>query len=170
MKGFHQKAESMRNADFGRERALFTTRWKGKCRNCGKLAHKSAQCKSKMVRDEKPVETWSYLQLLEEVRPSQVQLLWVIKKESSWRQLCWNKKWNAGSATNVVLTTVTTNDGIDNTIWIGDSGASCHYCNSEEGLYNYTTISEEITVGNGNKMLAKKVGSLKCTVQPKKLW
>ncbi len=52
-------------------------------------------------------------------------------------------------------------------MWIGDSGASCHYCNSEEGLYNYTTILKEIMLGNGNKMLAKEVGSLKCTVQPK---
>jgi hypothetical protein len=62
---------------------------------------------------------------------------------------------------------MTANDGIDSKIWIGDSGASCHYCNSEEDLHNYTTISEEITVGNGNKMLAKKVGSLRCMVQQK---
>ena len=73
----------------------------------------------------------------------------------------------AGSAADVVLTTMTANDGIDSKIWIGDSGASCHYCNSEEGLHDYTTISEEITVGNGNKMLAKKVGSLRCMVQQK---
>jgi hypothetical protein len=59
------------------------------------------------------------------------------------------------------------NDRIDSKIWIGDSGASCHYCNSEEGLYDYTTIAEEITVGNSNKMLAKKVGSLRCMVQQK---
>jgi len=45
--------------------------------------------------------------------------------------------------------------------------ASCHYCNSEEGLYNYTTIFEDITVDNGNKTLAKKVGSLRCMVQQK---
>jgi hypothetical protein len=31
-----------------------------------------------------------------------------------------------------------------------------------------TTYSEEITVGNGNKMLPKKVGSLRCIVQQKK--
>jgi hypothetical protein len=62
---------------------------------------------------------------------------------------------------------MTANDGVDNKIWTGDNGASCHYGNSEEVIYNFTTISEEITVGNGNKMLAKKVGSLRCTVQPK---
>jgi hypothetical protein len=38
---------------------------------------------------------------------------------------------------------------------------------SEEGLYNYTAVLEEIKVGNGNKMLAKKVGSLRSMVQPK---
>ena len=58
-------------------------------------------------------------------------------------------------------------DDDEQNLWIGDSGASCHYCNSEEGLYDYTTILEEITVGNGNKMLSKKVGSLRCMVQPK---
>jgi hypothetical protein len=36
-----------------------------------------------------------------------------------------------------------------------------------EGLYNYTTILEEITSGNGNKMLVKKFGSLRCMVQQK---
>jgi hypothetical protein len=73
----------------------------------------------------------------------------------------------AGSAADVVLTTMTANDGTDSNIWIGDSGTSCHYCNSEEGLHDYTTILEERTVGNGNKMLAKKVGSLRCMVQQK---
>jgi hypothetical protein len=32
----------------------------------------------------------------------------------------------------VVLNAMTANDGIDNKIWIGNSGASCHYCNNEE--------------------------------------
>ena len=40
------KSESAKNDDCGKEKALFTTQFKGKCRNCGKLGHKSAQCKS----------------------------------------------------------------------------------------------------------------------------
>ena len=36
---------------------------------------------------------------------------------------------------------------IDNKIWIIDSGSSCHYCNSEAAFFNYTIISEDITVG-----------------------
>jgi hypothetical protein len=75
------------------------------------------------------------------------------------------KKMIAGSVAGVVLPTMTANDGIDSNIWSGNSGASCNYCKSEEGLYDYSTISEEITVGNGNKMLAKKVGTLRYMFQ-----
>ena len=38
-----------------------------------------------------------------------------------------------GSAADVVLNAMAANDGVDSKIWIGDSGASCHYCNSKEG-------------------------------------
>jgi hypothetical protein len=43
----------------------------------------------------------------------------------------------------------------------------CYYCNDDEGLYEYKTISEEITVGNGNVMIAKKVGKLRCGILQK---
>jgi hypothetical protein len=52
----------------------------------------------------------------------------------------------AGSATDVVLNTMTANDKIDSKIWTGDSGASCHYCNSKEGLYNYRKRYRLVTV------------------------
>jgi hypothetical protein len=44
---------------------------------------------------------------------------------------------------------------------------SYHYCNDNEGLYEYKTISEEITVGNGNGTIAKKVGKLRCGILQK---
>ena len=31
--------------ELGKEQSLFTTQFKEKCRNCGKLGHKAAQCK-----------------------------------------------------------------------------------------------------------------------------
>ena len=49
------KSESTRNDDYGEEKALFVTQFKGKCRNCGKLGHKSAQCKSKAVQEDKEI-------------------------------------------------------------------------------------------------------------------
>jgi hypothetical protein len=42
-------SESTRNVDYGEEKALLVTQFKGKCQNCGKLVHKSSQCKSKMA-------------------------------------------------------------------------------------------------------------------------
>jgi Zinc knuckle len=41
------------NDKASKESALFTSQFKGKCRNCGKLDHKAAQCKSKHDKDEK---------------------------------------------------------------------------------------------------------------------
>ena len=45
--------ESIKNVESGREKAFFTTQFKGKCCNCGKLGHKAAQCNSKQVKEEK---------------------------------------------------------------------------------------------------------------------
>jgi hypothetical protein len=63
---------------------------------------------------------------------------------------------------DMVLSSVESEKEVDHEIWIGGSGASCHYRNENEGLYKYKTISEEIMVGNGNLMIAKKVGKLRC--------
>jgi hypothetical protein len=73
----------------------------------------------------------------------------------------------AGTVTDIVLSLVESKEEVDHEIWIGDSGALCHYCNDNEGLYEYKTISEEITVGNGNVMIAKKVGKLRCGIPQK---
>jgi hypothetical protein len=44
--------------------------------------------------------------------------------------------------------------------------SSGSYCNLIEGMFNEKHISETITVGNGNSMMATKVGSLKrCVIQ-----
>jgi hypothetical protein len=46
-------------------------------------------------------------------------------------------------------------------IRIGDSEASTHYCNNDDGLFNVIDVSERITVGNGKTMEARKIGSLR---------
>jgi hypothetical protein len=63
----------------------------------------------------------------------------------------------AGTVTDIVLSSVESKEEVEHKIWIGDSGVSCHDCNDNEVLYEYKTISEEITVGNGNVMIAKKL-------------
>jgi hypothetical protein len=66
----------------------------------------------------------------------------------------------AGTVMDIVLSSVVSEKEVDHEIWIGDSCSLCHYCNDNEGLYEYKTISEEISVGNGNVMIAKKVEKL----------
>jgi hypothetical protein len=49
-------------------------------------------------------------------------------------------------------------------MWILDSGASCHYCQSAEGLTEIKEIDESIKIGNGDSMKSTKIGNLKCEV------
>jgi hypothetical protein len=46
------KTETAKINDLGEEKALVVTQLKGKCRNCGKIGHKAAQCKLKQMRKE----------------------------------------------------------------------------------------------------------------------
>jgi hypothetical protein len=45
------KTETAKINDLGEEKALVVTQFKGKCRNCGTIGHKAAQCKSKQMRE-----------------------------------------------------------------------------------------------------------------------
>jgi hypothetical protein len=49
-------------------------------------------------------------------------------------------------------------------IWICNSGACGHYCNSTIGVFNIEEISKSSTVGNGKSMTASQFGSLKCCI------
>ena len=74
------KSASTRNDDYGEEKALFVTQFKGKCRNCGKLGHKSAQCKFNAVQGSLRRQG-NHLQLLQEIRPPQISVLQTVEKE-----------------------------------------------------------------------------------------
>jgi hypothetical protein len=52
----------------------------------------------------------------------------------------------------------------DDDIWICDSGASSHYCVSDKGMFDVRDIDEKISVGNGNLLVATKIGILKLDV------
>jgi hypothetical protein len=51
-----------------------------------------------------------------------------------------------------------------NDMRILDSGASCHYCQSAEGLMDVKEIDESIKIGNGDSMKTTKIGNLICQV------
>jgi hypothetical protein len=52
----------------------------------------------------------------------------------------------------------------DDDIWICNSGASSHYCISDKGMFDVRDIDEMIRVGNGNLLVATKIGNLKLDV------
>jgi hypothetical protein len=72
-----------------------------------------------------------------------------------------------GGTADVVLSSMAKIEDFDKDIWIGDSGASCHNCNNDAALYDDAMISEEISVGNGNVMIATKIGKLRCEILQK---
>ncbi|MGL4341755.1 MAG: reverse transcriptase domain-containing protein, partial [Lactococcus lactis] len=49
-------------------------------------------------------------------------------------------------------------------LWLGDSGASCHMCNNDEGMFNCRFVKSYIKIGNGKSLVSTKVGSKRVTV------
>jgi gag-polypeptide of LTR copia-type/Zinc knuckle len=161
-----ERLSTGQNDNMGKESALFTSQFKGKCRNCGKLGHKAAQCKSKQVKDEKSDVMCNYCKKSGHVKANCFKLL---RKNSGMNSSggTQNGQNGVGGTADAVLSSMTTIEDFDIDIWIGDSGASCHYCNNDAALYDYTIISEDITVGNGNVMTAPKMGKLRCQILQK---
>jgi hypothetical protein len=61
------------------------------------------------------------------------------------------------NSNDVAFTTITMKNNFANDLWILDSGASCHYCRSVEGLMDVKEINELIKIGNGDSMKATKI-------------
>ena len=125
------KMESIKKLEPGEDKALFTTQFKGEYRNCGKLGHKAAQCKSKQVKEEKNDIICNYCKKPGHVKANCFKLL---KKNQNQGEGNSGGIRNgvAGTATEVFLSLIETNCEFDHEIWVGDNGASCHYCNDNE--------------------------------------
>lgn len=53
---------------------------------------------------------------------------------------------------------------IKRNLWIGDSGASTHMTNNDVGMFDCEPTNEPITVGNGQTLVATKIGKLRVRV------
>ena len=56
---------------------------------------------------------------------------------------------------------------VEGDVWIGDSGASCHLTNNEDGFVNWKYIDEHVRVGSGKTLKVTKVGDKKVRVYQK---
>jgi hypothetical protein len=50
------------------------------------------------------------------------------------------------------FTTIAIKNNFSSDVWILDSGASCHYCQSAEGLTDIKEIDESTKIGNGDSI------------------
>jgi hypothetical protein len=79
------------------------------------------------------------VQLLQEERPRESKLRKNLGLNNSGGSQ--NGQNGVGITADVVLSSMTKIEDFGNDIWIGDSGASCHYCNNDAALYDYSMIS-----------------------------
>jgi hypothetical protein len=126
-------AETTNEIDLTEEKALFTTQFKGKCRNYGKMGHKATDCKTR--REKQPwVDTQVICNYCNNPGHYKAHCFKLLRKN----QILGNSNQRnvmASTTTDIVLSTNNSHESFKN-IWIGDSGVSCHYCNSDEGLFD----------------------------------
>jgi hypothetical protein len=68
------------------------------------------------------------------------------------------------NSNDVAFTTIVMKNNFANDLCILDNGASCHYCQSVEGLTDVKEINKMIKIGNGDSIKATKIGNLKSEV------
>ena len=66
------------------------------------------------------------------------------------------------------LLSTSNTDTIDDHTWIGDTGASTHMTNDDQGMYDCEKVDKQfINVGNGEKLKVVKRGKKRCTIEQK---
>jgi hypothetical protein len=163
----NMKSSSNKEVEGLEENAFISGQFKGKCRNCGQIGHKSFQCKNQGSHNggnngnSSGGNFCSYCR-----KPGHDKKdCFKLKKRDSRSN---NASMNNGHAyrpnfhsQDVVLAATSSEERIREDIWICDSGVSGRYSMSIDGMFNILDIDEKVTVGNGEKMFATKVGSLR---------
>jgi hypothetical protein len=149
-----------RGPEKGEGLALFHSSgtFKGNCRKCGEYGHKAAYCKKKDKTEEKSTS------ISKENSEKGVKCSYCHQKGYTL-DVCRIKqrveaKKKGNEATLEVLMAAEQSDNKGH-LWIGDSGASSHMTNSDEGLYDIEESDQVIIIGNREKLKAIKTGKLK---------
>ena len=145
-------------------RRNFNGKTKMKCAHCGKGGHTEDKCWSKWGKPERanfgsePAELVLHAFDVNDDARANDQANSETPKASDHK----NKGDNEIDEISISQFNFGAQDvGFSDNTWIGDSGASCHMTNSDEGMFDWKRIDEEITIGNGKPMKATKVGSLR---------
>jgi hypothetical protein len=137
------------------EVAFFGGQFKGKCRNCGAIGHKAKDCKSKTSQNggqssgnhnnfQKYSNNGAYCTYC--CLPGHIKSNCYKLKNKSNRDSGTSSNDGHGhtifNSNDVAFTTIAMKNNFINDLWILDSGASCHYCRSVEGLTDVKEIDE----------------------------
>jgi len=174
----NEKINDNENED-NQDVAFFAGQFKGKCRNCGLIGHKARGCKNKFRQNggqnggnqqnnfQGNSNQGAYCTYC--CRPGHHKAnCFKLKNKSSHRNSGTsnydNQERKVFNSNDVAFTSIAAKNNFPNNMWIFDSGASCHYCQSLEGLTDVKDIDETIKIGNGGGMQASKTGNLNCEV------
>jgi hypothetical protein len=157
----NEKQNEESENDNNQEVAIFGGQFKGKCRNCGAIGHKAKDCISKMSQNggqssgnhnnfQKYASNGAYCTYCR--HPGHIKGNCYKLKNKLNRNNSTSNNSGQGerifNSNDVAFTTITMKNNFADDLWILDSGASCHYCQSVEGLTDIKEINELIKIGN----------------------
>jgi hypothetical protein len=145
------------------DHALFSGQFKGKCRHCGRIGHKSFQCNGGNNGNLIGGNYCSYCRKPGHVKHNCFKFK---NKETRYghNQVFNNNNGNRerenDDLQDVQFAATSKNEKLKEDIWTCDNGAGGHHCDSSKELFN-EEIRDIITAGNGKSMMAIKFGSMK---------
>ncbi len=151
-------------------------RFDGKCNFCGKYGHKEKDCWEKHGKPDRRRNKSNDKghQAVEDEEPdsSEEEESALITLESLEYLLNNDQEQNEQNSdtkeqTDLAFGSGQHTSGYDGSMWLGDTGASCHMTNSTDGLVNLVPNKSWIVFGNGQRLESTHIGELVGTVEQK---
>jgi hypothetical protein len=146
------------------EQALFSGQFKGKCRDCSLIGHKSFYCKNHAIINDGNNGNLS----------GGIFCLYCCKAGHDKNINSIQRRRKPETTIPVTITVILTGktmickmsyllllQRMEHLAMIFGFVTVKHFCKLIQGMFNLKDIAEAITVGNGNTMMGTKVGSLK---------
>jgi hypothetical protein len=130
------------------------TLFKGNCRLCGEYGHKAIFCKK---REDKSKTVCNHCKKAGHM------------EKECFRKARHNKKKgeNTDNERNLEVLMATESKDDNSLTWIGDTGATSHMTNDDEGMFDIEPNNQQIVIGSGETMKAVKKGKLKLKTKGK---
>jgi gag-polypeptide of LTR copia-type len=132
--------------------------FKGNCRKCGEYGHKAALCPQK--REEMKCNYCKFKGHTEDYCRKKKR-----DKESGQMEVLMALEEPEEDILEISEPTDGEDEGLlmmeqdyPGQVWVGDSGATCHMTNSEEGLIDWKPIKQGVKMGNGDILEATRIG------------